>query len=169
MYLSFSSLAWQDLAIGILSIALVVAGVIIFRLRGRLREEIRKSHFPLLVVMREASDRRVYLQNDSYCYAKNIRIADVQLTVDYGFKKIVTLKFYPIDMLRPGEKALMHYRVFDGEHEVHVDKAVYLLSNNAVPGIEIFVDYENLENISFKVTSGYRSGQFHIKETTAQK
>ncbi len=162
-------LVWQDFAIGILLIALAAVGVIIFRLRDRLHEEIRKSHFPLLIALRDASDRRVYLQNDSYCYAKNIRIADVQLKVDYGFKKNVTLKFYPIEMLRPGEKVLMHYRVFDGEDEVHVDQVVYLLSNNADPSVEVFVEYENLENITFKVTLGYRSGQFYIKGTTAQK
>src|SRR3989338_1603145 len=128
---------WQDVAVGILLTALAAVGVVILRLRARLRAEIRKSHFPLLVVLLDTSDRCVYLHNDSYCCAKNIRIADIQLTVDSGFKKIVTLKFYPFAMLRPGEKALMHYRVFDGKHEVHVGQAAYLLSNNADSDVEV--------------------------------
>src|SRR3989338_2349591 len=103
----------KDSIIALLIFALIAALYKIRTLKEALAQEKRKRSMPLLALeINTENDRGVYLINDSYCYAQNIKIQDLDVVVDYGFKKHITLKFPTIDVLKPSAKIKLDYRIF---------------------------------------------------------
>ena len=100
----------KDAIIALLAFTLIWAIYRIRNLKRTLAEEIRKRSMPLLgLEVNTEANKGVFLVNDSYCYARNIRLNDLDVTVDYGFKKHITLKFPPIDVLKPSAKVLKRF------------------------------------------------------------
>jgi hypothetical protein len=163
-------------------IFLVVSGVIIivllffleraFRkineLERILEDERRKSSMPRLTLeVKTDSDYGIFVINDSYCYAKNITARDLDVILDYGFKKHITLKFDPLDMLKPNGRKKLNYRVFDGDYEASGSDAQNILNHFADAPLQLQLRYENIEGAPFTATILCEKGQYIVKKIAA--
>lgn len=143
----------KDLVIVLFLFALIGALRKINALKEDLEEEKRKRSMPLLGIEVDTdNDYGVFLINESYCYARNIQINDLEVTVDYGFKKRITLKFDKLDMLKPNGRTKVNYRVFDDEYDTTTNDAQNILNHFSDTPITIKLNYENLEGGPFAST-----------------
>lgn len=125
-------------------------------LERTLAEERRKRTMPLLQLeVNTDDDYGIFLINDSYCYAKNIRVDNLNVVVDYGFKKNITLKFDVLEMLKPNGRARLKYRVFDGDYDTTSSDEKNILNHFPDAPLKMELRYENLESELFtsKITS----------------
>lgn len=156
------------------AVMLVVLIFVINALRRKIRlleealaEERRKRSMPLLTFeVNTQNDFGVFLINDSYCYARNIQMSDLDVIVDYGFKKHITLKFDALEMLKPNGRTKLNYRVFDGEYETTATDAKNILNHFRDAPIEIRLRYENLEGGQFTSVIVPENDQYVVKEMT---
>jgi hypothetical protein len=134
-------------------------------LEETLAEEKRKRSMPLLTLeVNTEDDFGAFLINDSYCYAKNITIDDLDVVVDYGFKKHITLKFEPLEMLKPNARSKLNYRVFDGAYDITSSDSTNILNHFSDAPIEMHLRYENIEGGPFKATIVPERDQYVVKE-----
>ena len=129
-------------AIGILIVALLIARSKIKRLQALLEEEKKKRTFPLLVFSINRDELKAYLKNESYCYAKHVQIDDIDLTVDYGYKKTLKLRFDPILMLKPNQIQSFEFFVYYPLPEWGGKKLLIEFEQNVIlteNGIELFI------------------------------
>ena len=134
-------------------------------LEHTLAEEKRKRSMPLLTLEVNTDDNYgVFLINDSYCYAKNININDLDVIVDYGFKKHITLKFAPLEMLKPNGKSKLDYRVFDDAYDTTSSDAKNILNHFPDAPIEMHLRYENIEGGAFSSIIIPENDQYVVKE-----
>ena len=160
---------------------LIVAGIVIIillfflerafhkiaELEHTLAEEKRKRSMPLLTLeVNTDDDYGMFLINDSYCYAKNIRAGDLDVVVDYGFKKHITLKFDALEILKPNGRSRLNYRVFDGEYDTTMTDSKNILNHFPDAPIEMHLRYENIEGDPFTSTIIPENGQYVVREVT---
>ncbi len=158
----------KDLVIVVLIFTFIGALRKISELKQALAEEKRKRSMPLLTLeVNTTDDFGVFLINDSYCYARNININDLDVIVDYGFKKHITLKFDPLDMLKPNGRTKLNYRVFDGEYDTSSTDAKNILNHFSDAPIEMHLRYENLEGGPFSSVIVPDKDQYVVKEVVA--
>jgi len=149
---------------GMLAIMLINAGSKIKALRRLLEEERKKRTFPMLILRVDKNELKAYLKNESYCYAKQIAIDDLDLTVEYGFKKKLMLRFDTIPMLKPNQEIKLAYRVFDNEFDVtphSPDSLVLQFHDNP---FTMHIGFENLENEKFRSTIVWQDSDYMVKE-----
>jgi hypothetical protein len=91
---------------------------------------------------------------------------DLDVTVDYGFKKHITLKFSPLEVLKPNGRIRLSYRVFDGQYDVTATDALNILNHFSDSPIEMHLRYENIEGSPFAATITSEKNQYIIKEVT---
>ena len=136
-------------------------------LEHTLAEEKRKRSMPLLTLeVNTDDDYGIFLINDSYCYAKNITISNLDVVVDYGFKKHITLKFESLEMLKPNGQSKINYRVFDGDYDTTVNDAKNILNHFPDAPIEMHLHYENIEGAQFTSTIIPEKDQYVVKDVT---
>jgi hypothetical protein len=111
-------------------------------------------------------DYGAFLINDSYCYAKNIHVQNLDVVVDYGFKKHITLKFGDVEILKPNGRVKLNYRVFDGEYDVTAQDSKNILNHFPDSPIEMQLSFENLEGGAFTSTIVPENQGYTIKEVT---
>jgi len=139
-------------------------------LEKMLEEEKRKRTMPLInLEVNTSDDLGVFLINDSYCYAKNITVEDLDVVVDYGFKKHITLKFPPLDVLKPSARIKLDYNVFDGEYDITNTDSLNILNHFADAPIEMRLRYENIEGGPFTATIGTQKDKYVIKKVAPLK
>jgi hypothetical protein len=146
----------------ILAFGLILSLFRIKNLNRRLEEEHRKRTLPLLIFGVDSLETGLYLKNDSYCHARDIRIEDFTVIVDYGFKKKLRLQFEPIEMLKAQGKVSLAFRVFDGPHEVM--RSDTILTHLLADSFEARLRYRNLENEEFISIVGREKKTFTIKQ-----
>ena len=132
-------------------------------LRKALEYEKLRGRCPYLTLERDDQEYRLLLTNDSYCYAKNVRVQDAPMTVDVGFQKKLTLKFEPIEMIKPHTSAQLHYKAFDGELDVtnhDPGKLIHYFPNS---GLELTVLCENMEGDPFREIIVNEKDKFLVK------
>lgn len=159
----------KDIIIALLVFIIIVAFFRIHTLKKNLAIEKRKRTMPLITLeVNTDNDFGIFLVNDSYCYAKNIVTDDLDVVVDYGFKKHITLKFDPVEILKPNGKSKLNYRVFDGIYDVTSpgDKKNILNHFSDAP-IEMRLRYENIEGGPFAAIIVSEKDHYIIKEVTA--
>ena len=158
----------KDTIIALLACALIWAIYKIRSLKQTLAQEKHKRSMPLLALeVNTEADRGVFLVNDSYCYARNIRLNDLDVTVDYGFKKHITLKFAPIDVLKPSAKVRLDYRIFDDKYDITSSTdSLNILNHFSDAPIEMRLRYENIEGGPFAAVIGPERGHYITKEVT---
>jgi len=136
-------------------------------LERTLEEEKRKRTMPLInMEVNTDDDLGVFLINDSYCYAKNITIEDLDVVVDYGFKKHITLKFPPLEVLKPSARIKLNYNVFDDGYDITNTDSINILNHFSDAPIEMRLRYENIEGGPFAATIGTEKDKYIIKEIT---
>ena len=136
-------------------------------LEQALEEEKRKRSMPLITMEVDTEDDKgVFLINDSYCYAKNIDIEDMDVIVDYGFKKHITLKFKPLEVLKPSARIKLSYNVFDDGYDITKTDSLNILNHFTDAPIEMRLRYENIEGGPFAATIASQKDQYVIKDVT---
>jgi len=133
-------------------------------LRALIDKERKKRTFPLLIFRVDQENLKSYLKNESYCYAKHVIIDDLNLTVEYGFKKNLLLRFDPINLLKPNQELELSYRVFDNDFDVtpgSPDSLVLQFHDNP---FTMNLRYENLEAEKFASTIVWDTDEYVVKE-----
>ena len=157
----------KDIAIVVLLFATFQAIRKVKSLEKTLEEEKRKRTMPLITMeVNTDDDLGVFLINDSYCYAKNITVEDLDVVVDYGFKKHITLKFPPLDVLKPSARIKLDYTVFDDGYDITNTDSVNILNHFRDAPIEMHLRYENIEGGPFAATIAMEKDKYVIKEVT---
>ncbi|HQP10987.1 MAG TPA: hypothetical protein PKV41_06355 [Candidatus Omnitrophota bacterium] len=160
----------KDLVIVLLIFAVVGLVRKIRALQETLADERRKRSMPFLTVeVNTENDFGVFLINDSYCYARNIRMDDLDVIVDYGFKKHIRLKFDPLETLKPNGRSRLNYRVFDGEFDTTATDATNILNHFQDAPITMHLYFENLEGGPFASTIVAEKNQYIVKEVVPIK
>jgi len=167
--MSYDSLFFmKDIIIVLLIFAIIAAMMKIRKLKDILEHEKRKRSMPLMAMeVNTDKDSGVFLINDSYCYAKNIDIDDLDVIVDYGFKKHITLKFPTLELLKPSARIKLDYRVFNGPNDVTDMHSLNILNHFSDAPIEMHLRYRNFEDSPFKAIIGPEKNQYITKEVTA--
>ncbi|MCK5083040.1 MAG: hypothetical protein KAR31_09065 [Candidatus Omnitrophica bacterium] len=130
-----------------------------------LADERRKRSMPILTLeVNTDNDYGLFLINDSYCYAKNIQVSDLDVVVDYGFKKHITLKFDALEMLKPNGRSQLNYRVFDGDYDTTATDTKNILNHFPDAPISMNMRYENIESELFSSTIIPEKDQYIVKE-----
>jgi len=133
-------------------------------LEQTLEEEKRKRSMPLITMEVDTDkDMGVFLINDSYCYAKNINIEDMDIVVDYGFKKHITLKFKPLEILKPSARMKLSYNVIDDGYDITNTDSLNILNHFNDAPIEMRLKYQNIEGGPFAATIGTENDHYVIK------
>ncbi len=134
-------------------------------LEKTLEEEKRKRSMPLITMeVNTDDDMGVFLINDSYCYAKNITIEDLDVVLDYGFKKHLLLKFPPLEILKPSARVRLNYNIFDGEYDITDTDSLNILNHFTDAPIEMRLRYENIEGSPFSAKIATEKDRYVIKE-----
>ena len=133
-------------------------------LRKLIEEERKKRTFPMLIFRVDADELKTYLKNESYCYAKHIVIEDLDLTVEYGFKKRLLLRFDPINMLKPNQELPLSYHVFDNDFDVTSQSPNSLVLQFNDNPFTMNLNFANLENEKFRSTVVWQENAYVIKE-----
>jgi len=157
----------KDIAIILLLFAVFQSIRKVKALEQTLKEEKRKRSMPLITMEVDVdNDKGVFLINDSYCYAKNINIEDLDVVVDYGFKKHITLKFEPLDILKPSARIKLSYNVLDDGYDITNTDSLNILNHFTDAPIEMRLRYENIEGGPFAATIGVEKDRYVIKDVT---
>ncbi|HLF19048.1 MAG TPA: hypothetical protein VI749_09215 [Candidatus Omnitrophota bacterium] len=133
-------------------------------LKKLLAEEKRKRTFPLLTFEVDRENLKAYLKNESYCYAKDVKIDDLPITVDYGFKKELILKFEPLVLLRPNGRMELEYKVFDNNFDVTAGSPGSLVLQFHDNPFKMRLHYKNLEEEHFESTIVWDINQYVVKD-----
>ena len=161
MYYIFSGI------IGVLIILLILTLVKIRHLKNSLITESKKRLLPLFSLETKSDEAGIYLKNISYCYAKDIKIEDMEIVIDFGFKKRLLLKFDPIDDLREDETVKINFKIFDGEFEDRTTPPDNLVNYFRHSDFEMKINYSNVENVTFSEIISCDKENFYIKEAKA--
>jgi len=138
---------WMILGLGC---GFALAVIEIIRLRIVLHRQKQRMVIPVIELEPSLADTELYLSNNSACYAKAITPEDIQVTLDYGFKKTFRVRFSPIEKLAPQEKVPLTYTIFDGEFRIEADNLNPLKAQLAVASFTLRLSYTNMENIRYR-------------------
>ncbi len=137
---------------------------VIASLRKALEYEKLRGRCPYLTLERDTEEYKLMLTNDSYCYAKNVQVHDAPMIVDVGFQKRLTLKFDPIQMIKPHSSARLHYKAFDGDLDVTNNDPGKLIHYFPNSGLELTVTCQNMEGDPFREVIINEKDKFIVRE-----
>ncbi len=154
----------KDLIIISLILALIFCIFKIFWLRRCMRKEMHKRLIPLLNLEINREELALYLKNESFCMAKNIRIDNVKVSLKYDYAKTLLVQFQDIDSLNPAQKEKLKYRVFDGPRELHGVIADNLVAHLLNASFQTRITCYNIENMRFQIIIEKENGHFNVKQ-----
>ena len=157
---------WQIIS-GILVVLLYFSISYIKKLKKRVEAERQKRLVPFLDVEIDEDKTVFSLTNNSHCCAKNIHIDDLTFLAKVGFEKHLTLKFEEIDMLKPSQKTILVFKVFDDGQDITDSNSRNLIHHLKGSGICLQIQCTNFDNTPFISTIEERNQKFIIKEVTA--
>jgi|GEM_PF-3816220 len=85
------------------------------QLRFLIKKEQQRRETPFLNFIIDRQSLALRLINDGDVMVKNIEIEEITTVVDVGFQKTLTLKFKPIDQLKPGDSVLLELMILENE------------------------------------------------------
>jgi len=167
--MELDTLSYNLISIIILLSSLVfVSWANVRRLKKLINEERKKRDVPILTFQRD-DNNQTFLINDGNCHAKDIKIVDLIMTIEVGFEKTLHLKFDPIEMIKPQQKHLLHYRVFDRQYDITSKSSPTLLNLYADEKVEVQIEYQNLKGVTFISTIGFSNNKFFLKTILPKK
>ena len=134
----------------LLTAAVLICLLRIVRLSRLLREERHRRFLPLITAGIDSIEEGLYLKNTGGVPAKDITVGDVEIELDYGFKKYLRLSFRPLDRLAPDEKKPLAFEVFDKEYQVHPEDAETLAGHIKTSPLTLHLRYTNMQNVPFR-------------------
>jgi len=138
-----------DLIIVSLAVALVIAIIYIIRLKHLYDREKSRRLMPFLTFEFDEFGRGIFLKNEGICAAKDIKVEDLTFSLNYDFKKTLIFKFDVIDMIQPGKKEELVFKIYDKEYVVASEEFDNILGRLSRDSFEVRMTYSNLENIRF--------------------
>lgn len=119
-------------------------------LKHNLAQEKNKQNVPVLKLSIDENTLDFCLRNDSSCGAKDIVIENLSLTMKYEFVKVLMLKFDNIPILNSGEQAVIKFRAYDGEFEMHGIDPKNLTTHLLGGKFEMILHFQNFRGILFR-------------------
>lgn len=163
------TLSIKDILIAITLLILGICILEIRKLKRSIREQVQKRLTPQLVLdfIFNLGDKNsgFYLKNESFFLAKSIKIEDVRMVLDdFGFKKIIILKFNEIDYLKPNEETKLSFKVFD-KNSAPLDEIADKLPPHLIQAsFKVKIYYANIEDIPLFVVFSRIKGRFILEE-----
>ena len=155
----------KDWLILITLIILVFCILEIYRLRKSIAQEIHRRLTPQLTFYIDTDAMAVFIKNESYFLARDIKIEETNVIIeDYGFKKRITLRFEPVDSLRPQEEAPLKLKTFDKQQELPENVTKTMVTHLASASFRLKVNYSNIENLMFNALIIKKGKKFYTKE-----
>ena len=136
----------------------------IAQLKHALAQEKDRNKVPVLTFCLDTDGQALQLLNDGSCTAKDIRIQDFSVTLDYQFKKTVRLVFQPVPVLHPTQSTVLKYTIHEGPYEITREVGDSFFAHLRTCAFEANVQYANFQNISFCEIIDCASGSFTIRE-----
>jgi len=140
-----------------LAVSLILLLVCLFRIR-KLKKAISKDaprrllpFFSMDLALKSGAGKNgLYLGNESFFLARNIRIDDVGLTLDdSGYPLNVILKFAEVEWLKAKDRIKLNLKVFDKNGEYLSRLTDKIVPHIAGPSFEMNVRFENIEGARF--------------------
>jgi len=146
----------KDLLIIAASIILVGCIRQIRKLKRSIAQEIHRRLLPQLslefISDKDNPQAGLHLKNESFFLAKEIRIEDVDLSLeDFGLKIEYILRFEPVDFLKPQERVKLKFGVFDRSGQPLAEITEKIIPHLVRASFRIVVRYSNIENLKFRV------------------
>lgn len=155
----------KDWLIIITLVILVFCILEIYRLRKSIAQEIHRRLTPQLVFYIDTEAMAIFIKNESYFLARDIKIEETNVIIeDYGFKKRITLRFQPVDSLKPQEEAHLKFKVFDKQQELPENVVTTMVAHLASISFRLKVNYSNIENFMFTAVIVKKGKKFYTKE-----
>ncbi len=105
-----------------------------------------------------------YLKNDGLFLAREIKIEDLNLTLDdYGFKLNYILTFDMINSLKPQERIKLDFKTFDKKQTPLPEVTGMLIPHLINPVFKVTVFYTNIENIKFRLAFSKKREKFFVE------
>lgn len=136
----------------------------IFHLQKELEIAKKGQITPFLDLEINSEEIGLFIVNNSNCYAKNIRIEDVDFVANVGFKKHLKLVFEPIDALKVSQREKLKFKVFDNNSDITDTKSKNLINYFKGSDTKVNIRYSNIENTEFIASLEIRNNSFQIKD-----
>jgi len=154
----------NPIIIVLLAIAILLCLRKIKDLKSALDAEHKSRSMPLIILDVDPQDKILYLKNESDCFAKDIQINDLDVELSYDFKKVLTIKFEPVEFLKPQQKTRLNYALYEKGHMIKIEVTDTLFAHLDRASFEIIIRFSNLENTPFLMTVEKSKERFSLKE-----
>jgi len=150
------------------SIILVFCILEIRKLKRSIAREIHRRLLPQLglefITDRDSPDAGLYLKNEGFFLAKDIRIEDVDPALeDFGLRMEYILKFGAVDFLKPRERVKLEFKVFDRNGEFLAEVTEKIIPHLIRASFRITIRYSNIENLKFRAVFLKKREKFYIE------
>jgi len=156
--------AIKDLLAIAASFALVTCLIQMRKFRKTLALETEKRLFPNLSLELDEKELQIYVKNDSFFLAQNIKFQDSELILDdMGFKVCVIIKFEDIGVIKPQERVKLNFKCFDKKLNFLPELTERAIPHliNAPFTVKIFLS--NIENMKFGITINRSQRKFTVE------
>lgn len=118
-----------------------------------------------LVVDLYSQDTGLYLKNESFFLAKDIKIEEVAwIMADAGFDVNLILRFTDIDFIKPNEKIKLNFEVLDEEHNSQPQITDRIIPHLISPTFKTKIYYSNVENVRFCAVFAKKRTEFYVEK-----
>jgi len=139
---------------------LIICLIQIRRLKRIIVQEVRRRLVPEVVLELDIEERGIFARNQSTMFAKDISIDNINMTLeDYGFAMEFTLKFEPVDSLKPNERLRLDFDVFKADELCKPEESRRIIPHLISIPFKVKLTYSNLENLRFKALIVKKIGQ----------
>ena len=158
------NLTIKDWLIIAVSFILIICILQIRKLKKALILEIQKRLIPNLTLEIDENELGIYIKNESFFLAQNIKIEDTELILDdYGFKFGVILKFEDVGALRSQERLKLKFKAFDKQQNFLADLTERIIPHLISTSFKVKIYLSNIENMKFCIALNRRQKKFNVE------
>ena len=139
------------------------------RLKKVIAQDARKRLSPQLMLdLNLEGDEEgmgIYLKNEGFFIAQDIRIAALQLAIDdFGFAAQFIIECADIKVLRPQEKKQLQVKVFDKYQQFLPEITEKIIPHLVGPSFKVKIFYASVEGTKFCATLSKKGKTFHSEK-----
>lgn len=144
-------ISFKDWLIFITLAILLIALLQIRKLKKALIQEIHRRLVPELMFELDLKDLGLFIKNESALIAKEIAIQDANIIIeDFGFMMHFTLKFDPVEILRPNERIKLNFTAIHQGQDDAIRTPEGILPHLSSASFRLIIDFYNIENLKFR-------------------
>lgn len=161
----------KDWFIVVALIALLFLMVRIRRIKKIIAEELLTRLMPEVSLVIEGDIiKDFYLKNYSTSLARNIRIEDINISIDdFGFEIPLKVVFDSVDSLGAADKVRLNYEIFYHGNEADQDAKERYINHILFTDFDCRIHYENIQRKPLCAHIANRKGKFSILEINQYK